>query len=146
MNDLLIGLIALLAGGVIAWRWRASRAAEALRAETERRAAAEAGAARVPALELALAERDRMLAERGAKLAEVETRIAEERKAAEEKLALLNDAQAKLADAFNALSAEALKSNNQAFLDLAKAKLAEFQQGAKSELEAREKAVGELVR
>src|SRR5574340_296659 len=142
MNDLLIALIALLAGGVIAWLWRASRAAEALRAETERRAAA----ARVPALELALAERDRMLAERGAKLAEVETRIAEERKAAEEKLALLNDAQAKLADAFNALSAEALKSNNQAFLDLAKAKLAEFQQGAKSELEAREKAVGELVR
>jgi DNA recombination protein RmuC len=115
MNELLLGAFAFAAGGALAWFWSASRAAERLRAETERRAAAEA-------------------------------LIAAERKAAEEKLALLNDARAKLADAFNALSAEALKSNNQAFIDLAKAQLGEFQSGAKSELEAREKAVGELVR
>ncbi len=146
MNELLLGAFALALGGVAAWFWRASLAAEALRRETERRAAAEAGAARVPGLEAALVERDRQLAERGAKLAELETRIAEERKAAEEKLTLLNDARAKLADAFNVLSAEALKSNNQAFIDLAKAQLGEFQSGARSELEAREKAVGELVR
>src|SRR5881398_1381183 len=44
------------------------------------------------------------------------------------------------------LSADALKSNNQAFIHLAKATLEQFQQGAKSDLEARQKAVDELVR
>jgi len=140
MTEFLIATAFLAVVGVAVWLWRASLA------EAGRRAAAEATAARVPSLEAALAERDRLLAERAAQLAEVQTRLAEERKAAQEKLALLDDAQAKLADAFNALSAEALKSNNQAFLDLAKAQLGEFQSGAKSDLEAREKAVGELVR
>src|ERR1700734_1404707 len=49
----------------------------------------------------------------------VETRLIEERKAANEKLAILNEAQAKLSDAFKALSSEALKSNNETFLNLA---------------------------
>src|SRR4051812_29861876 len=39
--------------------------------------------------------------------------------AAAEKIALLNEAQQKLSDAFRALSADALQSNNQAFLGLA---------------------------
>jgi hypothetical protein len=94
MNELLLGTFALALGGIAAWLWRASLAAEALRRETERRASAEAGAARVPALEAALAERERLLAERGAKLAELETRIAEERKAAEEMQSTLNVARA----------------------------------------------------
>jgi alkanesulfonate monooxygenase SsuD/methylene tetrahydromethanopterin reductase-like flavin-dependent oxidoreductase (luciferase family) len=42
--------------------------------------------------------------------------IKEERKAAEEKLALLNHARNKLGDAFKALSSDALKSNNESFL------------------------------
>ena len=74
------------------------------------------------------------------------TAAAEERKAADQKLALLNEAQQRLSDAFKALSSEALKSNNQAFLDLAKATLEKFQEGAKGDLEARQKAVDELVR
>ena len=46
--------------------------------------------------------------------------LQQERKSAQEKLALLEEARQKLSDAFQALSGEALKSNNQAFLDLAK--------------------------
>jgi DNA anti-recombination protein RmuC len=43
----------------------------------------------------------------------LQTRLEEERKAHQEKLTLLNNAEGKLADAFKALSADALRSNNQ---------------------------------
>ncbi len=68
-----------------------------------------------------------------------------ERKSATEKLALLEEARQRLSDAFQALSAEALKSNNQAFLELAKTRLESFQQQAKSDLEERRTAVENLV-
>lgn len=77
---------------------------------------------------------------------ELETRLGEERRAAEEKLALLEEARQKLSDAFKALSADALRSNNQSFLELAKATLEKFQEGAKGDLEGRQKAIGELVK
>ena len=78
--------------------------------------------------------------------ARLEERAAAERRAGEEKLALLEQAESKLRDAFAALSAEALRRNNQSFLDLARTRLGEFQQSASSELEERQKAVGDLVR
>lgn len=127
-------------------RARHDTAVERLRIESGARAAAEEKAARIAALEAGLAERDKALALSGAKLAELDTRLAGERKAAEEKLALLNDAQQKLSDAFKALSSEALKSNNQAFLDLAKSALEKFHEGARGDLEKRQKAVDELVK
>jgi DNA recombination protein RmuC len=78
--------------------------------------------------------------------ATLETRLVEERKAAAEKLAILNEAQAKLSDAFKALSSEALKSNNVAFLNLAHATLEKFQEGAKNDLEKRQTAIDQLVK
>ncbi len=81
-----------------------------------------------------------------ARIAELDTTLREERRAAEAKLALLNEAQQKLGDAFKALSSDALKSNNQAFLELAKTTLERFQEGAKGDLDGRQKAIGELVK
>ncbi|HET7110733.1 MAG TPA: hypothetical protein VFI41_07655, partial [Gemmatimonadales bacterium] len=69
-----------------------------------------------------------------------------ERKAAGAQAELLNSADARLREAFAALSADALKSNNQQFLDLATSSLSRFQQGATQDLEAREKAVAALVK
>jgi DNA recombination protein RmuC len=69
-----------------------------------------------------------------------------ERKAAAAQVGLLQTAEARLREAFAALSADALKSNNQQFLDLATSSLSRFQQGAAQDLEAREKAVAALVR
>ena len=80
------------------------------------------------------------------KLSEIGTRLEDERKAAEEKLAVLDEAQQKLSDAFKALSAEALKSNNQSFLELAKMTLEKFQEGAKGDLEKRQQAIDALVK
>lgn len=81
-----------------------------------------------------------------ASLSALQTRLEEERKASQEKLTLLNNAESKLADAFKALSADALRSNNQSFLDLAKQNLETFQQTAKSELERRQSAIGDMIK
>lgn len=72
--------------------------------------------------------------------------LEQERKTAAEKLALLNQATEQLRDAFKALAADALRSNNQAFLDLARATFEKLQQGAEGNLEKRQQAVQELVK
>jgi len=76
----------------------------------------------------------------------LQTRLEEERKANQEKITLINNAETKLADAFKALSADALRNNNQSFLDLAKQNLEAFQQNAKGELERRQSAIGDLIK
>jgi DNA recombination protein RmuC len=126
---------------------------EEMRAESVRRSAAEEKNARIPELESVLKARDERIAELvsetrafAAHVAELGTKLEEEQKAGEAKLALLNDAQQKLSDAFKALASEALKSNNQSFLELARTDLEKFQQGAKGDLETRQKAIGELVK
>ena len=81
-----------------------------------------------------------------AQLSAVQARLEEERKANREKLALIDEAQQKLADTFKALSADALQSNNQQFLALAKSNLERFQETAKGDLEKRTQAIDELVR
>ncbi len=68
-----------------------------------------------------------------------------ERNLAAEKLSLLHDAESKLRDTFKALSADALQSNNQSFLDLAKAQMGEFHKGAEAGLDQRVKAIDDLV-
>src|SRR5439155_19871472 len=63
----------------------------------------------------------------GATLREERTRLATEldgeRRAAAEKLALLQQTEVRLREAFDALSAEALRKNNKSFLELAKTSL-----------------------
>lgn len=94
-------------------------------------------------------QRGRWLAEAARLEAEAEglaARLEQERRGAEEKQALLGAAEKQLADAFNALSAEALARNNQAFLDLATQNLKVFQETAKGDLAARQQAVEGLVK
>jgi DNA recombination protein RmuC len=62
-----------------------------------------------------------------------------------ERQATLEAARASFADAFKALSADALAKNNQSFLELARGALESQQALAKGELEKRQLAIGELV-
>jgi DNA recombination protein RmuC len=124
-----------------------------LTSESGKRAAADEKNTRIPTLVAELIERETRISNLNAEVtrlkeaqATLTSTIQEERKAAEEKLALLNDAQQKLGDAFKALSSEALKSNNRSFLELANATLEKFQQGAHTDLTARQKAIDELVK
>lgn len=80
------------------------------------------------------------------RMSALQVRLEEERKAAQEKLGLLDDAQKKLGDAFKALSADALRNNNQSFLELAKANLETVQETARGDLEKRKQAIDELVK
>jgi DNA recombination protein RmuC len=129
------------------------RQREELRSESERRSAAEEKNARIPELENDLRGREehaqrlqKEITWLRAKLSEVETRLLEERKASGEKLALLEEARARLSDAFSALSSEALRSNNQSFLELAGTVLEKFHASARGDLEMRQQAIGELVK
>ena len=81
-----------------------------------------------------------------AQLSALQTKLEEERKVSQEKLELLTKAEDKLAHAFKALSADALRNNNQSFIDLARQNLEKFQETAKGDLERRQNAIDELVK
>src|SRR5574341_212612 len=114
-----------------------------LKSESEKRATAEEKNTRIPELDETNKTRDERITALSSELtnlkaaqSELQTKIDEERKAAKEKLS----------DAFKALSADALKSNNQSFLELARTTLEKFQESAKTDLTARQKAIDELVK
>ena len=77
-------------------------------------------------------------------------RAESEGRAAAEKLELARDlvrqSEAKLREAFASLSSDALRRNNQSFLELAKETLGSFQQSATGDLEKRQQAIDEMVR
>ena len=75
----------------------------------------------------------------------LEAELAAEQRASEVKLAVFGDAEHKLREAFEALSAEALRRNNQSFLELARESMERFQKGAQDDLGGRHKAIGALV-
>ncbi len=109
--------------------------------------------AQVAELRASLAARESRIADLQAETQRLAAREAEllatlrsERDAAEEKLALLEQARTALADAFKALSADALRNNNQSFLELARATMERFQEQARGELTQRQQAIGEMVR
>jgi DNA recombination protein RmuC len=62
-----------------------------------------------------------------------------------ERLAAYQDAEAKLRDAFQALSADALKTNNEAFLSLAETRMREARTEAAGDIDARKKAIEDLL-
>jgi DNA recombination protein RmuC len=75
-----------------------------------------------------------------------ETRMEEVTRSLEDQKSLLAQARQELHDSFEALSGQALKQNNEAFLDLARTSFATLQAEAKGELSQRQQAIGELVK
>lgn len=76
---------------------------------------------------------------------ELRVTLEKERETHREKLALLDEAKRALETSFKALSADALRMNNQQFLDLARTQLGEYQAAAVSDLEQRQKSLGDVV-
>jgi DNA recombination protein RmuC len=77
--------------------------------------------------------------------ARLSAELAAERRTAADKLALVERARDSLRETFGALSAEALKSNSESFLQLARTSLEQTNQAAKSQLDARQQELLGLV-
>ncbi len=75
----------------------------------------------------------------------LQTTLEGERRHAAEKFSALEEAQQKLMDSFKALSADALRDNNKTFLELAQTSFSKLQDNAAGRLEAREKAIQQIV-
>jgi DNA recombination protein RmuC len=78
--------------------------------------------------------------------ADLKAQLEGERRAAQERSESFKQAAEELSEKFKALSRDALKDNNQSFLDLARATLEKFQTSAKGDLELRQRAIDQLVK
>ena len=143
------GLVGLVAGMVLTalvMRVREMRRlAEADARASDLAARLEERSTRLDALDAELATASNERADARAAAAGLEAALATERTANAEKLAAMNAAETALREAFQALSAQALHDNNQAFLALAKSTLGEFQERASGDLEHRRLAIDQLV-
>lgn len=102
-------------------------------------------AQRVPELEERLAQLQNQVAQLQQDKITLSLELQHERQNISEKVSLLEQAENKLSNAFKALSADALALNNRSFLELAQSTLSKFQEGAKTDLQSREKAIGQLL-
>lgn len=131
-------LLGALVGSVLAWLGLRSRSAVI----TARLSLLEKELATARTEFARVQEANARLREQAAAL---DATLTHEREAASEKLDLIDRATTELREAFQALASDALRSNNQSFLQLAKASLEKFQSEAKGDLDARKKAVETLV-
>jgi DNA recombination protein RmuC len=149
MNPWLFLIAGLLFGVFITWlwsNWRAQSNMSAIRIESEGKIqGAQSTIAELRGqLQETQALRERLKLEELAR-ATAETRLAQAQANLAEQRELLQEARAKLSDSFQALSAEALKSNNQAFIALAKSTFETIQAQAKGDLETRQQEIQALV-
>jgi DNA recombination protein RmuC len=138
MEPGVIGVIGLLFGSLIAWLGLRSRTAtlNARLSLMEKELAVE---------KADLARLQQAYTEVVAGKARLESALESERKTSNEKVELVTRASEELRNAFKAMAADALKSNNLSFLVLARENLERFQTEARGDLENRQKAVVDLV-
>jgi DNA recombination protein RmuC len=146
---IVVAVVGIAAAWFVAHAQAERRAAE-VRAElggavAAAQARAQDAQSQVAGLESALTRSEDALSDSRQQQARLAAEVNAERRSAAEKLALIQQAEIKLREAFSALSAEALRQNNQSFLELARTSLGEFQQTAKLDLEGRQRAIDELI-
>ena len=130
--DFLLLIVGLVVGAALGWFIAQSRGA----AVTER--------ARLAATENETIRSQ--LAQLSALNTQLEASLAAERAASTEKIAALTNAHERLVAEFKALSADALRSNNQSFLELARETFGKLHQQSSDELGKRQQAIDSLVK
>lgn len=79
------------------------------------------------------------------RIATLETTLDKEKASFDEKMSLLRELRTSLTETYKALSAGALRENNQIFIDLAKSTFSKYIDAAKTDFETRGKAVKESI-
>lgn len=79
------------------------------------------------------------------KCAALTAQLDAERRSNTEKVAVIEQAEQRLREAFQSMGAEALRQNSESFLQLARTSLSEMQQSTTSDLDLRQQAISELV-
>src|SRR6202051_3718534 len=138
MEPIVVGVIGLLFGSLIAALVLRSRSAGITARLSLREKELEAEKASLARLQQAYTD---VVAGK----ARVESALEAERKTNDEKIALVTRASEDLRNAFKAMASEALKSNNSSFLVVAEETLKRFQSQARGDLDARQKAVADMV-
>jgi DNA recombination protein RmuC len=131
-STVFVALLTLVAGAAAGWAFARAGAATERAAEHSRHAAELAGAAQE-------------YAGLRAELARTEAALEHERGATEQKLALLAAGEQRMRESFGAVSAEALRRNNEQFMALAESRLARASTEARGDLSARQQAIENLV-
>ena len=132
MLETIITLVSAAVAGALVWFWAQSQSATL--AERARALSADLDAARARLSEIEIQK------------SKIENELAAERAAAAEKISALTDAHERLTNSFKALSADALRSNNQSFLELAKETFSKLHQQSSDELGKRQQAIDSLVK
>jgi len=159
MNPVLLVLLGAAIGAAVAWALQRRRRAELERRQNEAEGRARgaesalqevrtqlnAVSALLTARQEELARREQELREEAQQKVRAQTELAGARRAMEEERKLLDEAKRNLTETFQALSAEALKSNSQAFITLARSQFETLQAQARGELETRQKAIEGVV-
>ena len=149
MNTWLLFFVGLVLGALLGWVW-ASWRATARHGEAEGKTrAAESTVQELrlqgETLRKSLDDQQGKIKTEAERRAAAEARLQEVQNKLDEEKKLLQEARQELSDTFNALASEALKSNNRAFIDLAKSTFETIQAQAKGDLETRQKAIEGLV-
>ena len=91
-----------------------------------------------------VSENSRLMTAESARAA-LQAELDAERRLTAEKVVLLDQAKTQLKDAFTALSADALKGNNESFLQLANTQMRQMHESSVLDLDSRQKAIGDLL-
>ena len=105
----------------------------------------EATAEQAAVLEDALAETRREASGYQERLAMTTAALQAEQRTVADRQSLLEQTDHRLREAFASLSAKALQTNNQSFLELARASLSEYQKQATTDLQHRQQRIGDLL-
>ena len=134
MTEAIYIIIGLALGGVLAWLAASMRSRSAEGTIAELRAQVARAAEDFGTLRAGFdGEKERRV--------KAETKLTENTRYLEEQKAILEEARTRLTDAFKALSNDALKSNNEAFLQLARKSLDAVVAEARGDLGKRQEAI-----
>ncbi|MDA1091696.1 MAG: DNA recombination protein RmuC [Acidobacteria bacterium] len=145
--------LGLVVGGLVGWGLGRLDGGGSRSEAAAARARADELAKRISQLDAAILTREQELSDARAhdgqqaeRLVRATAELDGERRAGADRIRLLEQAELRLREAFAAISADALRANNQSFLQLATASLSEFQKQAVVDLDHRQRSIDGLVK